>query len=101
MKTLRRRGTWALALVWIAGCAPGTDSARDVDTARITAADDEPQNWLTHGRTYGEQRFSPLAAIGRSNVEDLGLACVPPERGQFELPQFERTGSRRWSARGG
>ena len=28
---------------------------------RIGAADDEPGNWLAHGRTYAEERHSPLA----------------------------------------
>ena len=45
-----------------------------VDGARIAAADSEPQNWLTHGRTYGEQRFSPLDQVNAGNVEKLGLA---------------------------
>ena len=30
--------------------------AAEVDGGRIIAADKEPQNWLSHGRTYGEQR---------------------------------------------
>lgn len=42
--------------------------------ALITNADDRPGEWLTHGRTYSEQRFSPLAEIDRSNISDLGLA---------------------------
>ena len=33
-----------------------------------------PRNWLTHGRTYSEQRFSPLAKIDARNVKQLGLA---------------------------
>jgi len=52
-----------------AGGGPAT-----VDGARITAADSEPQNWLAHGRTYDEQRYSPLAQIDDKNVGDLGLA---------------------------
>jgi quinohemoprotein ethanol dehydrogenase len=46
----------------------------DVDGARITMADSEPGNWLAHGRTYDEQRFSPLGEINRDNVARLGLA---------------------------
>jgi quinohemoprotein ethanol dehydrogenase len=42
--------------------------------ARIIAADAEPGSWLTHGRTYSEQRHSPLADINVENVGDLGLA---------------------------
>ena len=48
--------------------------AAEVDGGRIIAADKEPQNWLSHGRTYGEQRFSPLAKITTANVGQLGLA---------------------------
>src|SRR3990172_11561533 len=49
-------------------------STARVDGARIRAADAEPGNWLAHGRTYDEQRFSPLRQIDRSNVAELGLA---------------------------
>ena len=37
--------------------------AADVDEARIVDADKEPQNWLSVGRNYAEDRFSPLASI--------------------------------------
>ena len=56
-----------------AGAKPGGGAA-SVDGTRIEAADREPQNWLAHGRTYGEQRYSPLAQIDDGNVEKLGLA---------------------------
>jgi quinohemoprotein ethanol dehydrogenase len=45
-----------------------------VDGARIQAADREPGNWMSHGRTYDEQRYSPLAKIDQANVKQLGLA---------------------------
>ena len=45
-----------------------------VDAARIINADSEPGNWLSHGRTYSEQRYSPLDQINTQNVKDLGLA---------------------------
>ncbi len=45
-----------------------------IDGARIDRAEGEPGNWLTHGRTYAEERFSPLTAINRDTVSDLGLA---------------------------
>jgi PQQ-dependent dehydrogenase (methanol/ethanol family) len=44
-----------------------------VNAARITAADQEPGNWLSHGRDYGEQRYSPLKQIDDSNAGELGL----------------------------
>ena len=34
----------------------------------------EAGNWLTHGRDFTEQRFSPLAEINEHTVSDLGLA---------------------------
>jgi len=49
-----------------------------VTEARIIAADKEPGNWLSHGRTYDEQRFSPLEQINRENVGSLGLAWETP-----------------------
>ena len=32
--------------------------AADVDGKRIIAADQEPGNWMSHGRTYDEQRYA-------------------------------------------
>ena len=46
----------------------------DVDGERIASADAEPGNWLSHGRSYDEQRFSPLDQIDDTNVGELGLA---------------------------
>ena len=60
-----------------------------VDKARIIEADKEPSNWLSHGRTYDEQRFSPLDEINRGNVAKLGLAWyfdVPTRRGMEATP---------------
>jgi quinohemoprotein ethanol dehydrogenase len=45
-----------------------------VGGADIINADANPGEWLSHGRTYSEQRFSPLASINRDNAKDLGLA---------------------------
>ena len=44
------------------------------DGARIVAADKEPGNWMSTGRTYDEQRYSPLKKITDQNVGQLGLA---------------------------
>jgi PQQ-dependent dehydrogenase (methanol/ethanol family) len=45
----------------------------DVDGERIVNADREPGNWLSHGRTYDEQRYSPLDRIDDGNAAGLGL----------------------------
>jgi len=74
------------------GEAPGdvaAESVANVDGARIAAADNEPGNWLAHGRTYSEQRFSPLTQINADNAADLGLAWyydLDTDRGQEATP---------------
>jgi quinohemoprotein ethanol dehydrogenase len=59
-----------------AGCSrsqPPANAAGKVDAARIIAADNNAE-WPSHGRTYSEQRFSPLTKVTRDNVGTLGLA---------------------------
>ncbi len=46
----------------------------NIDTDRIRNADTEQGNWLAHGRTFSEQRFSPLNQINEENIGDMGLA---------------------------
>jgi len=48
--------------------------ARAVDDARLANANAEPGSWLAHGRTWDEQRHSPLTQVTRDNVGELGLA---------------------------
>jgi len=45
-----------------------------VDQERLLNADADIGNWLTYGRTYQEQRFSPLDQINDNNIDQLGLA---------------------------
>ena len=52
----------------------GVAHAAKVDVKRIAAANHEPGNWLSHGRTYDEQRYSPLENINQGIVGQLGLA---------------------------
>jgi quinohemoprotein ethanol dehydrogenase len=55
--------------------AAGTSVTRtNVTAAAIINADNTPGEWLSHGRTYSEQRFSPLSRVSRDNVAELGLA---------------------------
>jgi PQQ-dependent dehydrogenase (methanol/ethanol family) len=46
----------------------------NVDGAKIINADSDPGEWLSHGRNYSEQRFSPLSQINTGNVHSLGVA---------------------------
>jgi quinohemoprotein ethanol dehydrogenase len=42
-----------------------------IDDAALVAADQDTANWITHGRNYAEQRYSPLEEINDSNVTKL------------------------------
>src|SRR6478672_4797260 len=84
---------WAvIALSFVAGAierAVAAGSAANVDAARIAGADQDPANWMTYGRTYSEQRFSPLSKITADNVGQLGLtwfADLETTRGQEATP---------------
>ena len=72
IRTLLAGAAVMVALGGLSAC--GEKPAANVDAARILAADKEPGNWMSHGRTYSEQRFSPLDAVNAGNVKDLGLA---------------------------
>jgi alcohol dehydrogenase (cytochrome c)/quinohemoprotein ethanol dehydrogenase len=72
---------------------PGSVSAPEhgaaVNAERLAAADREPDAWMAPGRTYDEQRFSPLDQIDTENVAELGLAWfaeVDTDRGQEATP---------------
>lgn len=51
-----------------------TSAAQKIDDAALRKADARAGAWLTHGRTYDEQRFSPLKQINAANIKNLGLA---------------------------
>jgi quinohemoprotein ethanol dehydrogenase len=79
MSTLSRLHAVTVAIACGVLLAPPTTAAADVAPARVTAkrllqADREPGNWMTHGRTWSEQRYSPLAQVNAGNVGKLGLA---------------------------
>ena len=71
-----------------AGSAP-TRRYASVDGGRILAAEQDGSDWLSTGRTYSEQRFSPLKSINAGNVGQLGLAWFADfdtRRGQESTP---------------
>jgi len=63
--------------------------AAEVDAKRLQGADTESGQWLSTGRTYDEQRFSPLTRITTDNVGQLALtwyADFDTNRGQESSP---------------
>ena len=60
-----------------------------VTESRLLDADNETTNWLSHGRTYDEKRFSPLKQINDKNIDQLNLAWsfeMPDKRGLEGTP---------------
>lgn len=48
----------------------------DADDIVIINASTHPEQWLTHGLNYNEDRYSLLTEINKDNVKNLGLAWV-------------------------
>jgi len=65
------------------------EEAKGITAAMLTDADGDSANWISHGRTYSEQRFSPIDRIDTGNVSSLGLAWyadMDTARGQEATP---------------
>jgi quinohemoprotein ethanol dehydrogenase len=95
---------WAMVL---ASCGPAEQGAQSAPVAqqspqasytpygaavtreRLIAANAEPGQWMSTGRDYWEQRYSPLEQINTSNVGQLGLvwsSALDTSRGQEATP---------------
>lgn len=76
-----------------APAAAPTPKFAAVDSARLLSAN-EPANagqWMSYGRDYAEQRFSPLRSINTETVKNLGLAWYgdfDTRRGQESTPIY-------------
>jgi len=75
----------------LANCSQifGSSEGEGITTAMLIGADGDSANWISHGRTYSEQRFSPLDGVNRDNVGQLGLAWyadMDTGRGQEATP---------------
>jgi quinohemoprotein ethanol dehydrogenase len=72
VKLWSRIGCCGLVLGAAVAAAAAEPKAGAVDPP--TAANPAPGEWPLHGRTFGEQRFSPLTGVNTGNVSGLGLA---------------------------
>ncbi len=108
MSTIFKLSALASAALLLAACGPASETpppaastapaaappaaaaySAAVNTARLVAADSEPGNWMSNGRDYGEQRFSPLDQLNTENVSQLSLAWyadIDTSRGQEATP---------------
>src|SRR5690606_8420272 len=96
--------TGSLVVFTLAGCSGEQESPesmatpvavnesaepRQIGAADIESAADNNAEWLSYGRTYAEQRYSPLAAINTDSVAELGVAWffeLDTNRGQEATP---------------
>ncbi len=70
----------AVFFVFLAACSERSeDSSQEKEigpTERIVDSDSSPQNWLSYGRSYNEQRHSPLTGINKENLDQLRPAWI-------------------------
>ncbi|HLT01695.1 MAG TPA: PQQ-dependent dehydrogenase, methanol/ethanol family, partial [Geminicoccaceae bacterium] len=78
----------ACAALALAGCKERAAEG-GIDADRLTNAAADSANWITYGRDYAEQRYSPLDQISAETVGELGLvwfADLDTARGQEGTP---------------
>jgi quinohemoprotein ethanol dehydrogenase len=78
---MTRLHTYLFALLFVSTPLLAQPAA-NVNHTRMLSADTDGNNWMSWGRTYSEQRFSPLTDINDTNVKELGLAWF------FDLDTF-------------
>jgi alcohol dehydrogenase (cytochrome c)/quinohemoprotein ethanol dehydrogenase len=100
---LNRSGSGKVRIVWaatamamaLAGCGTADQQAQvrvELATSGVTdamIAAPPKEEWLSYGRDYSEQRFSPLDQVNAGNVGQLGLAWfadLETARGQEATP---------------
>src|SRR5215469_6567048 len=74
MRILNSWWPLALSLVLVGGAAAWAGDGNRVDDRALINASRDGNDWLSNGRDYTEQRYSPLTQINASNVSRLGLA---------------------------
>lgn len=96
MKRVCRVTAVALLLIFVSACADERTSDNNKNASEpvrndsvVEAALEDSGAWILHGRTYGEDRFSPLKKINTGNVSQLELAWsydLDTRRGQEATP---------------
>ncbi|MDG2090297.1 MAG: PQQ-dependent dehydrogenase, methanol/ethanol family [Gammaproteobacteria bacterium] len=103
VKKLKFISGLTLTILFVASCSQeAVDNTADTNSAMspppstiqstsptLADAENRPGDWLAHGRTWSEQRFSPLEEINPETVSDLSLAWyvdLPESRGQEASP---------------
>ncbi|MHC4854738.1 MAG: outer membrane protein assembly factor BamB family protein, partial [Planctomycetota bacterium] len=88
MRSTVLRSLPALLPLLVTTACTAPEPAPFVDDAAL-ADESETEDWLAYGRTYSEQRFSPLEQINASTVADLEVDWyldLPSDRGLVSTP---------------
>ncbi|MEN7537914.1 PQQ-dependent dehydrogenase, methanol/ethanol family [Aurantiacibacter flavus] len=86
---LLKAASGAVLALALAACSATDEDAGGVTTEMLLDAASDNSEWLTYGRDYAEQRYSPLDQINLDNVSELGLAWhadMDTARGQEATP---------------
>ena len=86
---MRFRMIAAAALLLLSGCGQQPPTLAEAGITDAMIANTPDGEWLSYGRDYGEQRFSPLTLVNDTNVGKLGLAWshdLETARGQEATP---------------
>ncbi|MDA0795513.1 MAG: PQQ-dependent dehydrogenase, methanol/ethanol family [Proteobacteria bacterium] len=78
-----------ISILILVSCGSEPAKFADVDSQRLLNAAATPEEWLTYGGTYDEQRHSGLDQINTDNVAQLGVAWtydLATERGVESTP---------------
>ena len=71
---VRRLLAGAAFLLILVGLVTAQQGRPPVDDKALASVESRPGDWLSYGRDYYEQRFSPLDQINDTNAAKLGLA---------------------------
>ena len=64
-----------LIVLVLSNCSnPSQQEKSSIDDAALVNTDQHPGEWLSYGRNYYEDRYSPLNQINKTTVDSLGLA---------------------------
>jgi quinohemoprotein ethanol dehydrogenase len=74
---VRRLAVLTASCLLLTACSRGAPEApktAQIDASHIIALEQGGGEWLNYGRSYSEQRYSPLTGINADNADELGLA---------------------------
>ena len=74
LKFIRPISVISIAIIIHSCSDPAPTNPGWIDRARLLQADQQPENWMSLGRDFKQQHFSPLQKINENNVKDLGFA---------------------------